>query len=305
MPIPTTRTNENATINITSELCSGCGLCVTVCKDFSLILKDGKVKVSNTPIFGCIGCGQCVAICPTDAITVEGRELSNTDFFEIPKKTERANYSQLMSLMQSRRSVRDFKSVEIPQEIKEQIIEAAKTAPMGLPPSDVNLLVIEGIEKNREFASEFGKFLEKMRFMSKPWFLLLLKLFSTKENHLFFKEFITPVIDTFSKELREGNNLLTYDAPLALYFYGSPYADPADPIIAATYAMLAGESLGLGSCMIGSIHPFIQSGKWAKRFRESHGIKYKSREGLFVIFGYPRIKYKKGIKRSFASVTSL
>ncbi|MFZ4465107.1 MAG: nitroreductase, partial [Bacteroidales bacterium] len=45
-----------------------------------------------------------------------------------------------------------------------------------------------------------------------------------------------------------------------LYFYGSPYADPADPLIAATYAMIAGESLCLGTCMIGAVHPFIQNG---------------------------------------------
>ena len=50
---------------------------------------------------------------------------------------------------------------------------------------------------------------------------------------------------------RQGVDWFFYDAPLALYFYASPYADPADPLIPATYAMLAGESLGLGTCMLG------------------------------------------------------
>ena len=93
-----------------------------------------------------------------------------------------------------------------------------------------------------------------------------------------------------------------FDAPLAIYFYGSPYTDPADPIIVATYAMIAAESLGLGTCMLGAIHPLIQNGKKARKFREDHGILYPSREGLFVIFGYPEVKYTKGIRRSFASV---
>jgi nitroreductase len=69
--------------------------------------------------------------------------------------------------------------------------------------------------------------------------------------------------------------------------------------------MIAAESLGLGTCMIGSIHPLIQNGGKAKLFREQHGIKYKSREGLFVIFGYPAVKYIKGIRRTFASITKL
>ncbi|MCE1201819.1 MAG: hypothetical protein LWX09_06935 [Bacteroidia bacterium] len=86
-----------------------------------------------------------------------------------------------------------------------------------------------------------------------------------------------------------------------MYFYGSPYTDPADPIVAATYAMIAGESLGLGSCMLGAVHPFIQNGPKAAAFRKKHHIKYKSREGIFVAFGYPSVKYAKGLKRSFAS----
>ncbi len=105
--------------------------------------------------------------------------------------------------------------------------------------------------------------------------------------------------------MRKGINVVTYDAPLALYFYGSPYTDPADPIVAATYAMLAAESMGLGTCMLGAMHPFIQSGGKAKAFREKHGIKFKSREGVFVILGYPAVAYKKGIRRTFASITTM
>jgi nitroreductase len=66
--------------------------------------------------------------------------------------------------------------------------------------------------------------------------------------------------------------------------------------------MIAGEALGLGTCMLGAIHPFIQNGKKAKRFREKHNIKCKSKEGLFIAFGYPLVKYKKGINRTFASI---
>ena len=103
--------------------------------------------------------------------------------------------------------------------------------------------------------------------------------------------------------MKKGDNWVTYDAPLAMYFYGSPYCDPADPIVTATYAMLAAESLGLGTCMLGGIHPMIQDGRKARIFREKHGIKYASREGLFVIMGYPAVKYHRGIRRTFASVT--
>jgi ferredoxin len=45
MAIPTTRAKECADINIDIEKCNGYGLCVSVCKDYSLVLEDGKVKL--------------------------------------------------------------------------------------------------------------------------------------------------------------------------------------------------------------------------------------------------------------------
>lgn len=46
----------------------------------------------------------------------------------------------------------------------------------------------------------------------------------------------------------------------------------------------------------------IQNRKKARLLREKYGIKFKSREGLFVIFGYPKIKFIKGVHRTFADI---
>ena len=132
--------------------------------------------------------------------------------------------------------------------------------------------------------------------------LTVMRPFWGKKNDEMFRSFIKPMFDIYIKNMRKGINLINYDAPLAMYFYGTPYSDPADPVIAATYAMIAAETLGLGSCMIGGIHPLIQYGRKARKFRKNHGIKFSSREGLMVIFGYSQIKYNKGIRRTFASV---
>jgi nitroreductase len=179
------------------------------------------------------------------------------------------------------------------------------TAPMGLPPSDINVLVLYSREKNREFAKDFCDLLETMKWFVSDWFTFLMRPFWGKEAYEMFKGFIKQLLYKYADSMENGNNFVNYDAPLSMYFYGSPYSDTADPVIAATAAMYAGESLGLGTCMIGGVHPFIQSGKRAKLFREKYGIKYKSKTGLIVIFGYPAVKYRKGITRSFASVMTL
>ncbi len=302
MAIPTSRTKNKAEIRINEENCTGCGLCVSVCKDFGIEIANVKVRVKDHSIFGCIGCGHCMAICPSGAIEIVGRTLSPDDLFDLPDKVGTATYEDLQTLLQRRRSIREFKETPVDNEIIQKILDAARTAPMGLPPSDVNVFGLNSKEKTRAFAEDFCFYLEKMKWFVSDWFLLLMRPFWGKANDEMFRNFIKPMLYTFTENMRNGINLVTYDASLAMYFYGSPYTDPADPIVAATYAMIAGETLGLGTCMIGSVHPFIQKGKKAKEFRKKQGIQFASQEGLFVIFGHPKVKHNKGIRRTFASI---
>ncbi len=302
MAIPTSRAKEAAEINVNPDKCNGCGLCVTICSDSSLEMKDNKAVESESAIFGCIGCGHCMAVCPTGAIEIFGREISPDDMFDLPSKESTADFGQLLSLYQRRRSIRKFKDRKVEPDIIEKILTAAKTAPMGLPPSDVHVLVIEGKEKNRAFAEDYCNFIETMKWFVSPWFLTIMRPFWGKANDDMFKGFIRPLIWEYTEKMRRNINTVNYDAPLSIYFYGSPFTDPADPLIAATYAMLAAESLGLGTCMIGGVHPFIQNGPKAKKLREKYNIKFPSREGLIVLFGYPSVHFKKGIRRTFADI---
>lgn len=305
MAIPNSRTKVAAEIKIYSEKCNGCGSCVTVCKNFNLTLKNGTVKESGTSVFGCIGCGHCAAICPNNAIEVHGRTMTPDDVFVFSTDKKPAGYDELLPLYQKRRSIREFKNKEIESELVEKILNAAKTSPMGIPPSDVNVLVINGREKNREFAEDFCKFLESIRWIASDWFLTLMRPFYGKDLSALCRNFLKPLINIYTKGIEKGHNHVNYDAPLSMYFYGSKYSDPADPIIAATAAMYAAESLGLGTCLIGGVHPFIQKGKKAEEFREKYGIKNTSKEGLILIIGHPDVKYRKGISRTFASVTMM
>jgi ferredoxin len=303
MPIPTSRTKENARITIDAEKCNGCGLCAEVCSDDTIAMKDGKAVVAEgSAVFGCIACGHCMAICPTGAIAVEGRLLSPDDMFELLPKKDAASYESVLNLFQRRRSIRDFKDKPVEQELIDKVLTAALTAPMGIPPSDVNVLVLSNKEKVFQFSKDYCEYLESLKWMVTPMGLMFIKLFYSRQNYEMFRDFIKPLIKVYTESMKKGEDIVMYGAPMAFYFYGSPYTDPADPIIAATYAMTAAESLGLGTCMLGAIHPFIQQGKAAEKFRKKWGIRFKSKEGLFLIMGHPKVKFHKGIRRTFANV---
>lgn len=297
MAISTSRTGENATITIDSGKCNGCGICVNVCKDFSLVLDGKKVKVSDTSLFGCIGCGHCVAVCAKDAITVTGRTLIESDYQ--PLQHSQLHYDALYKMALNRRSIRDFHDHRVPEEIIDKILQFASTAPMGIPPSDVGVLVIEGKEKVKQFSFDFVDLLSKMQFMVSPYIMPLMRPFMKKEDYKAMVEFVRPLVNIFVKSKKEGKDFVLYEAPLVMMFYGK-MSDPADPIIAATYATLAAESMGIGSCMIGSIGPFIKH--TGKAFKKKYNLPENLRDSIFVVMGYPKYKFRKTIRRTFASV---
>ena len=299
MSVATSRTGtENAIISINHEKCTACGLCVKVCKDFSLIIKDNTLKINQKPLFGCFGCGHCVAVCPHDAIIVTGRTLSPEDFSKL-EKDNLPDYESLNKLLLNRRSTRDFKDRPIPQEIINKILEMASTAPMGLPPSDVGVMVLNSKEKVKQFSFDFIDLLDRMKWMVSPASLALMRPFMSKDDYLLFKSFVIPMVSFFTESRKRDENYLLYDAPLAMIFYGN-MSDPADPYIAATYATLAAESLGLGACMIGSVGPFLKN--TGKDFKKKYGLPSKMRDSIIVIFGYPQVKFSRTVKRSFEKV---
>lgn len=299
MAIKTSRAKEPAQVYIDHEQCILCGQCIKVCYGKPLYIADGKIQVDQNRLFGCVGCGHCMAVCPQGCITIDGRCLSPSDSIDLPDVKNKTNYPELKNLMIARRSIRHYLDKEVEQDKIDKILDAASSAPFGYPPSDVRVLVINGKEKVKQFAFDNIDFAFSIRWLFSPLMQLLLRSFISKETAESLKTFVYPVCGFFAESKARDEDCLLYGAPTAMLFYGSAYSDPCDPYIAATYAMLAAESLGMGSCMIGSVVPFL---KYSKKLKEKYNISRKMRDGLIVIFGYPAVEFRRGIKRTFADV---
>ncbi len=294
------RAGGQAEVVVDRSRCTDCGLCVQVCKGAPLQMVDGRLVVDQSIMFGCIGCGQCMLVCPLECITIHGRDLVPDDLLPLPRMEERADYPALLALMRSRRSTRSFAEREIDPVVAAQILEAAATAPMGIPPSEVGVLALTNREAVQQFRKDLTKEMVKWRVWANPFVLGLMRPFIGRENYEMYRAFIRPAIDIYEAKDHLGEDWFLYDAPLLLYFYATPYADPADPVVAATQAMLAGQALALGTCMLGFPGYVMQS---SSRLRREYGLPPKIQAGLAVIFGYPVFRYRQAVQRRFAQVT--
>lgn len=299
MPLPTTHPGpDEANVTIDRELCTSCGACAKVCFGKPLELIDGRVDIDPTRLFGCIACGACMTVCPTGAIRVTGRDLSCDDLRELPPAERRAGYDELMGLLRHRRSVRRFTSEDVSAQDVDRILAAAATAPMGVPPSEVGILVLEGRERVQAFAAETVEWLSSVRRWVGP-LLPLARPFLARDDYALLRDFVIPALDAYAEKKDEGVDWLTYDAPLLMLFYGTGVNDPADPYIPATLAVVAAESLGLGTCMLGFAG---YAAFYSKRFRERWGLPKRVRPGIAVVFGHPAVRHRHAIERRFSAV---
>lgn len=283
---------------VVNDQCNVCGLCVELCPSQYLELEAGKVRGEKTGSWGCLTCGHCAAVCPTEAIHVEAEGMGREDV--IPFSPEKPpSYDELFRLLVSRRSIRKFLDQPVSRDVTEKILEASQQAPAGLPPSTVKAVVLDGKEKVRSFAFDFLDEAAKSSWLFSKAGIWFLRPFMSAEEHRDLRELIVPIFQMLIKGRAQGKDFLFYDAPLAMIFAGT--GDPIDAGIACTYAMIAAESLGLGSCMIGTVVPMLS--RTSRSFKEKYRIMPGMKHGIAIIFGYPAVTFERGVRRRFAGIS--
>ncbi len=291
--------DEPAVPSIDFDRCTSCGLCARVCKSFTILETNGRPEIHPDNGLGCIGCAQCMLVCPRGAITVTGRRTGPEYTYTLPPENTRASIDSLHALLASRRSVREFKNHPLERSSIESILSVVSTAPMGIPPSDVGVVAIMSPERVQELAGDICGIFKKWLIFDNAAVKAVSGLFMKKVEMESMQGFIIPAIRAIIEARSTGSDYLFYHAPCVLLFHQAPYADPVDGSIACTYAMIAAESIGLGSCMIGTVSYAINRDR---KLREKWGIPAENSVSLALILGHPAFRYRKGVKRSLASV---
>lgn len=284
---------------VDKEKCMRCGKCIKICTDY--LKPDAQGFPYAQPVedsfFGCIQCGSCMMICPKDAIEIKGEDIDKSHLRELNPNLP--DFDAINSLFLNRRSIRKYRDQEVSKEVIEKIINAAATAAVSIPPSEVKVLVVNGKDKVQELADDIVKEMKKFTKIMNPVVLGFFGLFMGKTNYRMFKEFVLPLCKETVEKREKGIDHLFYNAPAVMLFNSTELSDKEDQLIAATHATIAAESLGLGTCFIGSLGAIMQNNK---KLRAKYGILPTDKVGSGFILGYPDIKYNKGFQRNFKEV---
>lgn len=286
-------------VNVDKEKCVKCGTCLDICHTYLKFGDDGfpcaRTNEEQENLFGCIQCGNCMMICPNGAIEIVGEDIDKNHLREIGKI---ADYEALNNLYLKRRSCRKYVPDEVSKEDLDRIINSAATAAVSIPPSEVKVLIIQGKEKVQTLADEiltgFARFVKM-----KPLFLFVTWLLGKKTDYKMFKDFVFPLGESMIEYRKKGEDILFYNAPAVMLFYGTELTDKEDMHIAATQATIAAEALGLGTCIIGSLSAVFERNC---KLRKKYGIEKTDKIGMGFIIGHPKIKFPKGFQRNFKEV---
>ena len=254
------------TISIDKEKCVRCGLCISDCIS-GCIAFDNDNYPETIDEKRCIACQHCLAICPTGALSFADKK---------PENSEEVEYNDILRLIKSRRSVRQYKEEEIPAETMTKLKEMLPYIPTGCNSHALHFSIVEtksAMDIIRKRVNE-----------------LLVKTLSYKA--------IAPLLDKFSKykdALVNGEDVIFRNAP-HMVVVSSPVTAPCatvDPIIALSYFELYAQHLGVGTCWCGFAEVCL---KFFPEICEMLEIPSGYKPVYVMLFGIPKVKYQRTIQ---------
>jgi nitroreductase/Pyruvate/2-oxoacid:ferredoxin oxidoreductase delta subunit len=285
--------DRSVTTVIDKELCIGCGLCVKVCPLDTISMLNGKAVITGKES---LSCGHCAAVCPEGAIRVNSIDksiLSYSTFKEDKKWLKHGDFDtpQLVRLMRSRRSCRNYKEKQVDRNILEDLVKMGITDPSGTNSQGWTFTILPTRDTVLVLANQIALYFKKLNSMAEKGHLrLLMKLTGNRELDIYYKNYYETVKETLLEWENKGRDSLFHGAQSAIIVGSRPGATcPAEDALLATQNILLGaHSMGLGSCLIGFA---VSAIKRDPKIKLTVGIPADEKVYAVIALGRPDEKY--------------
>jgi nitroreductase len=243
-------------------------------------------------------CGHCIGICPKDAISLKTDEFEKMGFntFSCEDKwIKHGKYDtpELVRLMLSRRSCRNYKDEDVSKEILEDLIKIGTTAPSGSNCQEWTFTVIPTKKDVSVFGDKIAKFFKNLNKMASNTILRKgMSLFGNKKLDFYFENYFEKVKETIDLYENEGIDKLFHGATAVIMVGGIKDSScPSEDALLATQNILLGaHAMGLGTCLIGfAVNAIANDAK----LKASLGVNNNEKVYSVIALGNPKEKYQK------------